>query len=164
MKKLNSFLSVIALCSIAMFLMSCGGRTLVSNSSQVKYRNINGVITHMPVVANLIIQPDKVQGMTSGRGYYNKETKRFVFEYETFKNLAVEDALVKTGADILLEPMFTIESIGESITVKVTGYPATYSGFRNATKDDYELLKVKMYYDEKSTTSTIKTVSGGNDK
>jgi hypothetical protein len=159
MKTTKFFLGAVILCSITV-LTSCGGFIKpVSNLSQVKYRNINGVVTHVPVIANLVVQPNKVQGITNGIGYYNKETKEMVFNYDAFKNLAVQNALEKTGADILLEPMFTIESIGRNITVKVTGYPATYSGFRNATKDDYELLKAKMYYEDKSTTAATRVVS-----
>jgi hypothetical protein len=113
----------------------------MSSTGQVKYRDLSGVVTHIPVTADLDVQGTKTQGFYSGAGKYDKATKTYSFNEDACKNLAVQNAIERAGADILIEPMFAIETVGGTITVKVTGYPATYKNFRSATLKDKELLE-----------------------
>ncbi|MDR0542125.1 MAG: hypothetical protein LBH19_07910 [Dysgonamonadaceae bacterium] len=155
MKVKNLFFEF-AVAGSVVILSSCGSTTTVSNYSDVKYRNITGIVTNLPVVANLNVKPEKVQGVYRGTGTYSKDTKSYGFNEDAAKNLAVQDAIEKYGADILLEPMFSITTVGGQIEVTVTGYVATYSGFRNATKEDAELLQITG---EKSVISGTKVTS-----
>jgi hypothetical protein len=124
-------------------LASCASRPSVSNYSEAEFRNITGVVTHLPVVTNLTVKPERVLGTYRGSGWRNKQTKSFEFDIITAKNRAVQNAIEKYGADVLLEPLFSIETVGAKITVTVSGYVANYTGgFRNATKEDAELLEM----------------------
>jgi hypothetical protein len=123
---------------------SCGTfKKPISTTGETKWRDVYGVgVVHIPTVADLDVQSEKVQGTFSGKAVKNKESKKLDFNEEACKNLAVINALEKSGADILIEPRFTVDKVGAAIMVTVTGYPATYKNFRSMTPKDTSLLQV----------------------
>ena len=48
----------------------------------------------------------------------------------------VADALRSSGADILIEPVYEIQTTGNSTHVTVTGFPGRYTNFRQAEPRD----------------------------
>lgn len=59
------------------------------------------------------------------------------------KNYTIGEAVKKYNADVIVGPIFEIKTSEDfqTITVTVSGYPATYVNFRKATKEDIELMK-----------------------
>ncbi|MEY3451285.1 MAG: hypothetical protein RL711_1111, partial [Bacteroidota bacterium] len=53
---------------------------------------------------------------------------------------AMADALKKTGADILIEPVFVIETYNANVIVTVSGFPAKYIHFKSFTLADTMLI------------------------
>jgi hypothetical protein len=138
MKKMKNVMMVAILCSI-MVLSSC----TVFRAAQVKSREISGLVTHIPVTADLDVQSTKVQGV------YSDRVKKISLDehVEGVKKMALHNALEKAGADVLIEPMYSIDVVSgarwATVTVRVTGYPATYKNFRSATLKDKELLEIE---------------------
>lgn len=99
-------------------------------SGTVRVAEVPGAVVHQPVTANLDVSSTRVTGMAM-----------VMRAQEALgRNQAVRNALAAARADVLVAPTYTIENSGSEIKVTVTGYPATYKDFRNATKADLELL------------------------
>ncbi|HOR03500.1 MAG TPA: hypothetical protein PLI58_02495 [Candidatus Syntrophosphaera sp.] len=123
-----------------LFLTSCS--IIGINSVTSKTKDIYGSVIHLPVVVDLIVQNTKI-------------TKEFTTEcpqnptddvIEDVKSIAIAAALKEHSADVLIEPNYDVQITSKSasnseIKVVVTGYPATYKNFRNATKGDVELIE-----------------------
>lgn len=63
---------------------------------------------------------------------------------EYMKNYTMTQAAIANNADIIVSPLIDVKTSKDytTITVKVTGYPARYTNFRNATKEDFELMRL----------------------
>lgn len=109
--------------------MSCN----TAKWSTTKTMDVNGAgIIQMPVLADLDIKDIKVSG----------SARALEMPLENIKNNAVNDALIKANADVLVEPKFVIEKSTQGTIVTVTGYPATYKNFRNIKVEDIPLLQL----------------------
>jgi len=92
-------------------------------------------IQHRPLIANLNVNIDKkVEGEVylKGRGDL----------IEAGKLGALADALNKSGADVVVDPIYEITKKGRKMTCKVTGYYADYSNVTTITREDIELMKL----------------------
>lgn len=69
----------------------------------------------------------------------NFDSKKITY----IKNYTIGEAVKKYNADVIVGPIFEIKTSEDyqTITVTVSGYPATYVNFRKATKEDVELMK-----------------------
>lgn len=97
-----------------------------------------------PVMADLDVQEQKVNGTATGR-------KRHLDEV---KHLAIADALKKANADVLIEPTFVTEIFGSKVTTTVTGYPSNYRNFRSVTAADVPVLESYVMQTAKATKAT----------
>ena len=88
-----------------------------------------GVIQN-PVIADLDVREQKVQGTATGRKSATNAVKK----------LALANALETSHADVLVAPVYELVSKGGRTTATVTGFPATYSNFRHATPADSSLV------------------------
>lgn len=79
---------------------------------------------------------------------------------------ACADALAKSGADVLINPIYTYTYKGKNpimsklIKVEVTGYAATYGGFRSTTLEDAAVIS-KL---REPAAVIIKTIEPANEK
>lgn len=100
-----------------------------SKSSTIKTMDVDLTgILQKPLIVDLDVKDTKVTG-TAIENIEESTT-------ESVKQQAVADAVKKANADILVEPMFTIETLGNKITVSVTGFPANYKNFRSFKPED----------------------------
>ena len=91
-----------------------------------------GVIHH-PVIVDMDVRNEKVTGSESGTVNDNQEA---------LKQQAIANVLKEHGADVLVEPVFERKPNGGSKVIwYVTGYPAFYKNFRQATTADLPLLE-----------------------
>ena len=127
MKKSKLLLSLLTVGIIS--LSSCS--VVKTTSTTVKTIDINGAVTHFPVVVDLNVKETKVTGEASGMST----------SIESIKQSAVANAISTANADVLVEPIYKMRSSNGRTTVSVTGYPATYKNFRKIQKEDIELLK-----------------------
>jgi len=99
-------------------------------------------VIHNPMVADLDVQERKITEEYSSEGSMNPTNS----EIESAKNHATANALKKSSADILIEPNYEVRITPSGhqktiIKVVVTGYPATYSNFRNVRMEDLAIIE-----------------------
>lgn len=113
-----------------MTLSSC--TTMRQEGSTVRIMDIYGpgVLQH-PVIAEMDVDINKVEGVA-------RSSQMTVAQ---LKALAIKNALEKSGADILVEPSYEIEQRASDKFVKVSGFPATYTGFRPLKHEDIPLIE-----------------------
>jgi len=90
------------------------------------------------------------------KGYGKDAAQKKVTEYRaSYANKHIEQAklyaksklLIKYGADVLIDPKYSIEVINnENIKVVVSGYLGTYKNFRPMVEKDTALLKVRPWF------------------
>ncbi|HMN04719.1 MAG TPA: hypothetical protein PKD45_03250 [Flavobacteriales bacterium] len=119
----SHFLPIIAV----LLMASCA----TTKETTVKTMEIYGPgVLQNPVIADLDVREQKVQGTATGR----KSVAN------TVKKLALANALETSHADVLVAPVYELVTKGGRTTATVTGYPATYSNFRHATPADSSLV------------------------
>jgi len=89
-----------------------------------------GVIQN-PVIADLDVQDKKVRGTATGP----RSSAEWV------RNMALVNAIKAANADVLVAPVYEMETVRRQTTVTVTGFPATYKDFRSATVADSSLIQ-----------------------
>jgi len=126
-----------------------------SKSSTIKTIDIDLTgIVQKPVIVDLDVKENKVSGVATE----NTEAVNI----NIVKQEAIADAVKKANADILVEPMFTTETVGSKITVTVTGFPANYKNFRPIKQEDIPLLntgrvkKASIYEPSSSESLPVK--------
>jgi len=137
MKKTNYFLPKFALFLIIVFsLSSCYEMkyTYRSKTSRISEPTYSGHIT--PWVADIqIISTEKITYSEVFNVLLNNFTNDNTIE--PYKNYIIGVASKKNNADIILAPLFEVETTDEGfLKITITGYPAKFVNFRNATPND----------------------------
>jgi hypothetical protein len=136
----NSFYSIIAL--ILIFFTGCSPR-ITTNTTKTLDIYGAGVIQY-PVIAELNVSENQITGRASANDGES---------LEVVKKNALIDALNKSNADILVEPVYKTIRQGRRATAEVSGFPATYVNFRSATEQDIRLIEAGIL----QTASTIES-------
>ena len=111
---------------------------LLSCAPSILYDYKPSSVVQTPVIYDLEIDEQKVTGTASGK-----------YPIETLKMLAIIDALKLSGADKLLDPIFSFSKTPKKREITVVGYPANYVNYRMMTVDDIILTNgVEHYYTE----------------
>ncbi len=111
--------------------LACCSKKLTTNTA--KTLNVYGAgVIQKPVIVELDVKQTKVTATVNGKLGSN---------IETLKSEAVSAAVKNAGADVLVEPTYTIVSGRGTSTVTVTGFPATYKNFRDIRIEDVPLIK-----------------------
>lgn len=127
-----------ALLGAALLLSSCA---TVSKVDTAKSMEIHGPgVIQYPVIADLDVQEQKVRGVATGRRSATT----------TVKQLARVNAIKMANADVLVAPVYEIETKGNRTTVTVTGFAASYKNFRSATAADSSLVET-VYMNQPNT-------------
>jgi hypothetical protein len=128
MSKISTGLFIV-ITSIA--VASCSN--LKSTTNTAKTLNVYGSgVIQKPVIVELDVKQAKVTATVSGKLGSNTEV---------LKAEAVSMAVKNAGADVLVEPTYTIVSNRGTTTVTVNGFAATYKNFRDITNEDVPLIK-----------------------
>jgi len=118
-----------ALLGAVLILSSCAAVSKVDTAKSMEIHG-PGVIQN-PVIADLDVQQQKVRGTATGRRSAAASVKQ----------MARVNAIKTANADVLIAPVYEIETKGNKTTVTVTGFAATYKNFRNATVADSALVE-----------------------
>ena len=114
---------------VVLFFSSCA---VLSKTETAKTTGIYGPgVLQYPVLADLDVKESKVTGTATGRSSATADVK----------NLAVADAIKKANADVLVEPVFDLQTKGSTVTANVSGFPGTYKNFRPVSQSDLPMLE-----------------------
>ena len=127
MKKISTGLFIL---SSALAVASCGMKTTTNTAKTLRVYG-SGVI-QKPVIVELDVKQTKVTATV---------TRKLTTNMETLKAEAVSLAVKNAGADVLVEPTYTIVSNRTTSTVTVSGFAATYKNFRDIKMEDVPLIK-----------------------
>lgn len=107
----------------------------------------NGFIMAKPQLVDIVVEKRKIEGRAI---IVNSEYG--VNAIAAAKNLAVIDAVKKGNADIIVQPIFEIESNMKNTTATVKGFAGKYTDFRDITASDtmafYIRRKLESYSSE----------------
>lgn len=118
---------------MAFMITSCtGGVSLFP--ARYKEAKISPLITPIKIADYETDLDRKIEG--SAQGYLTKATN-----LEYYKEQAVLNACNAAKVDLLVNPTFTLNTKGASVTVNVIGYPAKYTEIRNIVPADSIHLK-----------------------
>lgn len=116
---------------ISITIASCSSMKSITNTAKTLSVYGSGVI-QKPVIVNLDVKQAKVAATVNGKLGSN---------IEVLKAEAISVAVKNAGADVLVEPTYSIVSNKGTSTVTVSGFPATYKNFRDITIEDIPLIK-----------------------
>ena len=133
-----------------LLLSSC---TTLKKAETAKTLEIYGPgVIQNPVIADLDVQQQKVRGTASGR----------TSATASLKNMALVNAIKTAKADVLVAPVYELETTGGRTTVTVSGFPATYTSFRSATAADSSLINAGyMHRANTAVANDVKARKGG---
>lgn len=175
------------LLSGALFLASCVTTTssimpdyvyqeTVKAYSEASARNLEPIVTAvaMPLVVDIKVVGSRIE-YTETEAFANITVTDAIKEYgdkfategiAAFKRIALAKAAKAHNVDVIVGATFEVTTTADNhFCIKVCGYPAVYSNFRNASKNDAELLRSIRSYMPASTfdpllntpTTTIQT-------
>lgn len=126
---------LMSLLGLIIFSSSCSSTLQITNSTAKSTDIASTGVYHRPVVADLSVREKKIEAEVISDSYDDV--------LGDLKQKAIVKALKKVNGDVLVEPKYQIVKAGNRKTVTVTGYPATYNNFRNATFEDMDLILVE---------------------
>lgn len=144
-----------SLAVLAIVVSSCRPMTYVEESVQVAVTEITTDYSEstsrildaesnllvMPIVANLDVEKKKFVHVEREAFADIKVTNASIANIDKYKRIALGRATKACGADILISPNIEVVTEDSRFVITVTGYPAKYKDFRNATAKDVELVK-----------------------
>ena len=144
-----------SLAVLAIVVSSCRPMTYVEESVQVavtetftdysestsRILDAESNLLVMPVVANLDVEKKKFVHVEREAFVDIKVTNASIANIDKYKRTALGRATKACGADILISPNIEVVTEDGRFVITVTGYPAKYKDFRNATAKDIELVK-----------------------
>ena len=153
-KKIIFFaVSALFLTSGQLFAQNKKDRVVVVEDEKYGYdeataSSINPVATAhtTPIVADLSVSPNRITHKeTFGNAITESDIKNpeLSAEIRYLKSYTLTRAAKTNNADLILVPVYEVKTSDDmkTITVEVTGYPASYSNFRKATTADLDLIK-----------------------
>ncbi len=132
----------------AVFIASCSSTEYVTTSTTYDYRessarllegSSNFIVT--PTIADLEVSSKKITHIEKDAFANFVVSRSVINNIAAYKRIALGKASKAYDADILLGAEIDVETIDQHLVITVTGYPAVYKKFRNATEKDVELVR-----------------------
>ena len=129
---------------MGLFASSCGSTFSLTETS-TRLLPVNSTAYTLPTVADLRVSSAKISHQVTVANHFSLkelsntgDSPKMVY----LQKLAVTQAAQKYDADIIVAPSYSITTSDDlkTVTVTVTGYPATYTNFRSATATDMEII------------------------
>jgi hypothetical protein len=139
-------ISKIAVAGLSLLLVSCSTSVKTATVDTARISR-NGFIMAKPQIVDIVVEKRKIEGraVILNREYPNSAIN-------AAKNLAVIDAVKKGNADIIVQPIFEINSNMTNTTAVVKGFAGKYTDFRDLTNADtmafYIRRKLETYSSE----------------
>ena len=114
-------------------------------SSKIMKIDDTGIVQN-PLIVDLVVTETKVSAQAEG----------LRLNLDVIRNEVTAHLLDSLNADVLIEPIFKSVHNGNRITVKVSGYPATYTNFRNLRQEDINIINSRDIIIDKTTSKETK--------
>ena len=146
--------------SVAAMLSSCATTQIVQTTdymeSSARVLEPEQTMLLTPVIADLQVSDTKVY-YTETEAFANFEvTPNLINNISELKKIALSRAARAYKADVLVGTTIDIVTKNQRLEISISGYPAYYIKFRNATKADVELLKNARFLKSKDATDIVK--------
>jgi hypothetical protein len=152
-------LKQIALSLIAVAALTSCSMTSKTVTVDEDFISKNGFMMAKPQVVDIKVEKRKIEGRAIIKNkLYGAENVM-----NAAKKLAVIDAIKKGNADIIVQPIFKVESDATYTTATVVGFAGMYTNFRDVTPADATAFKMRKLLDSYSSdvaAPTEKTVTG----
>ena len=117
------------------------------DESSAYYLNLQGRGFALPLLGEISVSPQRISFEQTFANNLAEDEVKVPFTptaVEYMKNYTLTQAAFANNADMIVSPLIDVKTSADytTITVKLTGYPASYTNFRNATKEDFELLRI----------------------
>jgi hypothetical protein len=112
----------------------------------------NGFIMAKPQIVDIVVEKRKIEGRAI---ILNSEYGANAIG--AAKNLAVIDAVKKGNADIIVQPIFEIESNPRNTTATVKGFAGKYTDFRDLTNADTMAFFIRRKLETYSSEAAVPT-------
>ncbi|MDR1810918.1 MAG: hypothetical protein LBR34_11075 [Prevotella sp.] len=141
----------VAIFATVILLPSCASKSTYSTVKTLGIQDY-GVISK-PVLADLNVSETKVTGFAVGiKGN----------SYEALKNEAIKNAIDAVGADVLVEPQFTVDVTGNSVKITVKGYPGKYENFKSVEPNEINIKQGNVQVVKPQPVTEEPKKKGGN--
>lgn len=101
-----------------------------------------------PVIADLKVSDKKITHVEIEAFADFNVTRNVINNIETYKSIALCRAAKVHNADVLVGVEIEVETVERHLVITVTGYPAKYTKFRNATEKDLSLVNTAKLTDK----------------
>lgn len=139
---------------LAALLSSCAAKK-ATNYTAVEYRTIEPTqaVYTAPLIADLKVSETRISYAERINVKVNSKTDAEIQAIaEKEKQVVINNAVKSNNADVLVAPIVEIQTDANMyLVISVTGYPASYKNYRNATPEDSWILQHKG---EGKTSST----------
>jgi len=126
----------IILCIACLTVSGCAASHVTSYESRQEERRVSSVkvpsMSVLPTLADLDINQSRSSTVIRRQAPYNLESMMVV---------ALSSLQWKTGADLIIEPRYSVSEKNGLAVVTVTGYPAHYRNLRMLSTDDVRLMQ-----------------------
>lgn len=152
----------LGICS-SLLLVGCVTTTGTTKTtySYSEYRSVQAsqTVATAPLIADLVVSEKRITYAerinTVITNMSSSEAKALA---DKEKETVIANAVKANKADVLVAPIIDIQTDTNGyLVIEVTGYPASYKNFRNATKDDMWIVEKNSApkQDEKKSASPI---------
>lgn len=116
------------------------------DESSAYYLNLQGQGFVTPMMSDISVSDQRISFKQVFMNNLTEDEAKQPFTPATvayMKNYTLTQAAYANNADIIVSPLIDVKTSEDykTITVTLTGYPACYTNFRKATKEDIELMK-----------------------
>lgn len=153
MRNRNGFLKSLVFVGAAFAAASCATTNSKSASVDIDKISQYGFVMAKPIVADVKVEIRKIMGMATVKNsdYANAPA----LAERDAKNLAIMDAVKKGDADVIVQPMYSMERDMKNTTVTVTGFAGKYKGFRPYSDADKLAFDLRIKMDRTSLITVI---------
>lgn len=117
------------------------------NETMAYYLSPQGKSFTTPLITDITVDNERITYQQVFVNNLNDEDVKRPVSSEAIsymKSYTLTQAAFTNNADIIVCPLIDIKTSDDylTITVKLTGYPGSYSNFRKASKEDFDLIRV----------------------
>ena len=131
--------------------------TLDYTESTARMLNAESNFLVMPLIANLEVSKKKITHVEKEAFANIKVNNSSIANIEKHKRTALGRAAKAYGADILVNADIEVMTVDGRFVITITGYPAYYRDFRNATTKDLEIINDANKVQRGTFTTIVET-------